>query len=171
MVVLLGNLAIRVAAALFQVPSDVFLSIAPMVAPMPKSPAEFGHRKAVNEILADSSPVWKLHSGYIDPDEEEDDYFFINDDKRPKNLTYGEITPLGARQLFHEMGMTGSLDDSDPDKDEIVFVDMGSGVGRLVMQAYMELPRLKRAVGIEILSHRHQHAVLLVRHLTDTCNT
>merc|ERR1711966_631440 len=42
----------------------------------------------------------------------------------------------------------------------IVFMDMGSGVGRLVVQAYMELPRITKAIGIELAKFRHENALL-----------
>jgi hypothetical protein len=98
-------------------------------------------------------------------------------------VTYGEVTTAGARSLFYYMGMTGnpkrcSANDKEtihcnttttttgdesapppPVVGDIVFVDLGSGVGKLVMQAYLELPRISRSIGIELSPMRHQSAV------------
>jgi hypothetical protein len=108
-----------------------------------------------------------------DDDEEEEQW-----NRTPS--TYGEVTSKGARQLFHHMGMMtttnnsknipSTTDDEDDttisnhnhqedDKDDIVFVDLGSGRGKLVMQAFMELPRIIKATGIELGPGRHRSAV------------
>ena len=75
------------------------------------------------------------------------------DDEEAKDSpsTYGEITELGSRQLFYYLHL---LDE----KEQVVFLDLGSGVGKLVVQAYMELPRLTHAMGIELSSTRHSLA-------------
>lgn len=137
------------------------------------------------------------------PDEEDDE----NDDEdhhRRRALTYGEVTPLGVRQLAHEMGMNacgctcgnqrdnddddgdvhdamkgggGGTDGDNGDGDDIIFFDLGSGVGRLVTQIVLDSNSgsnsnsnsssrshgscriIKRAVGVELSQERHEIAV------------
>ena len=190
------NLAVRIAAAVLNVPPDV-LSFLPMIPPPPlSSPGEAARRKASSEALAfayrpkdgfdapeedillvdGSSPSGTMsayeYDGFGPPDarpgsegtegvveEKEEDY---PPRRRRRPSTYGEITELGARQLFSYMGMTGRaadrpdrcLIDSDRDGD-VVFFDLGSGAGRLVCQAYMELPRLTMSSGVEMAPSRH----------------
>ncbi len=88
-------------------------------------------------------------------------------DPQSIQLTYGEVTPLGVRQLAQEMGIT-NCDNRDhqangPDEGEkkvesdIVFYDLGSGVGRLVTQIYFDQPdRVTKAIGIELAEDRHR---------------
>ena len=64
--------------------------------------------------------------------------------------TYGEVTQLGARQLFYYMKMFNN--------DKIHFIDLGSGNGKLVVQAYLEIPFLMKAQGIELSPARHNLA-------------
>jgi len=91
----------------------------------------------------------------------------IHLDSQSEHLTYGEVTPLGVRQLAYEMGIVhcNELDDQtkstdgDPSSNngEIVFYDLGSGVGRLVTQMYIDQPdSVVRAVGIELDADRHR---------------
>lgn len=65
----------------------------------------------------------------------------------PTAHTYGEMTPLGFRQLAARLGLS-STD---------VFVDCGSGTGRLVLQAAKEYG-VRRAIGVELSSSRHDVA-------------
>lgn len=127
-----------------------------MMTPIPKSTAELEHRKAVDDFLTRNA--WPNIAGYEEADRAVVDVQMSKRDKegfKPKPSTYGETTPLGARQLFHYMGMTSD----GLDNEDIVFVDMGSGVGKLVMQVYLELPRISRSIGIELAPLRHQAAV------------
>ena len=79
-----------------------------------------------------------------------------------KPSTYGEITPLGARQLFGAMEL---LDDGPRKPKHQVshghFFDLGSGTGKLVGQAVLELPnkRVEKATGIELSPSRHEYAI------------
>lgn len=87
-------------------------------------------------------------------------------------LTYGEVTPLGVRQLAYEMGIAVDCDgekqqqpklfgdtyyDADTDTNaDVIFYDIGSGVGRLVTQIYLDQPnKILKAVGIEMAKDRH----------------
>ncbi|MGK3757723.1 MAG: hypothetical protein ACI8RD_010037, partial [Bacillariaceae sp.] len=100
-------------------------------------------------------------------------------------LTYGEVTPLGVRQLAYGMDISvANCNDYDDyenknqnqnqnendsslirslgknknadDDDEIIFYDLGSGVARLVTQIYIDQPdRVTKAIGIELAKDRH----------------
>ena len=84
-----------------------------------------------------------------------------DNDENSHAFTYGEVTPLGVRQLMYEMGLfttifkISSSSSSKPqqttswttpssmmmeniDPDRIVFMDVGSGVGKLVVQIFLE---------------------------------
>ena len=160
---------IELVAGLFQLPPDIVASQIPMVAPFPTSPAEIAHRKIVDDLLSTESDVWANKPGYML--EEDVDSKIVNDkmkilesdlpsseeeEKPYKPATYGEITTVGARQLYYHMGMKGGYKIScSNEKDDggahsennenaknnaadmetsgkIVFCDMGSGVGRYV---------------------------------------
>ena len=69
-----------------------------------------------------------------------------------KELTYGELTALGVRQLVHSMGLDRSAD------TPTVFVDIGSGAGKMVVQLYLE-NTVDQAIGIEKCPTRHRFAV------------
>lgn len=117
------------------------------MAPLP-SLREFHHRTRVNDIL---DTGWGTWSGY------DDSKMVDNSDTAAANgidpSTYGEITQLGARQLFHHMKMTKGS------RDDVVFYDLGSGTGKLIAQSYLELPRLTHATGVELSSTRHAAAL------------
>lgn len=65
----------------------------------------------------------------------------------PVVATYGEVTAEGARQLFAGMRLGPGH----------VFADLGSGVGRLAAQAYVEC-ELERAIAVEFFESRHARA-------------
>ncbi len=83
-------------------------------------------------------------------------------DPGSRHLTYGEVTPLGVRQLAQEMGIVKCNNDysekgENDNQSDIVFYDLGSGVGRLVTQMYFDQPdRVTKAVGIELAEERHR---------------
>lgn len=64
------------------------------------------------------------------------------------------MTPLGARQLFHYMKMF-----EKKDTNSIHFIDLGSGNGKLLVQAYLEIPNLFLVEGIELAIARHSLAI------------
>lgn len=66
----------------------------------------------------------------------------------PEAAIYGEITSVGFRSLARRVG----LGESD------VFADLGSGLGRVVVQAAREFG-VERACGIEFAQSRHELAV------------
>lgn len=121
--------------------------------------------RVVDRLL---NTLWKPFDGYSS-----------NDAAAPtRSTTYGELTALGARQVFYHMGLLSSpppppstntiekeaddqlSHDTQPHNgnDRVVFVDLGSGTGKVVAQAYLEVERLDRAVGIEFVRARHDVA-------------
>ncbi len=64
------------------------------------------------------------------------------------NTTYGEITDEAVTTLLKEL----NVNNCD------VFYDLGSGVGRMVVQVYLESP-VKKSIGVELSPTRHNHAV------------
>ncbi|KAL7533454.1 hypothetical protein ACHAXR_005250, partial [Thalassiosira sp. AJA248-18] len=75
------------------------------------------------------------------------------DDGSPSPFTYGEITLLGARQLFHHMGLTkNTANASMNSKPNYQFFDLGGGCGRLLSSVF-------KSVGIELSPSHHNIAV------------
>ena len=179
-----------VAASAMMLPTDwIDVWINPMMEPPPSSPEEARRREVVSQILERG---WSPDEGFGIPDNE---WIYMNSilsqdsdsstSKYKNSLTsklveseketaardpstYGEITELGARQLFQRMGLfnrrnnknnSRSQKEDEDDDDRFVFYDLGSGVGRLVVQAYMELPNLKSVLGVELSPTRHEAAV------------
>jgi hypothetical protein len=140
---------LTVAAAILCVPSEVFKT-PPMLEPPVHSIEEYEHRDAVSDLLAKG---WNTSKGFHRAVSDEDDDHSNTPICGPDPSTYGEITELGARQLFNYMEMTREK------QEGIVFFDLGSGVGKLVTQSYLELPRLRRAVGVELEASRHDSAI------------
>jgi hypothetical protein len=64
-----------------------------------------------------------------------------------KALVYGEITAAGTRRVVAATG----LGDGD------VFVDLGSGIGKVALQVALTVPGV-RCIGVEIDSLRHEKA-------------
>jgi SAM-dependent methyltransferase len=96
-------------------------------------------------------------------------YWSANDGFRKEDghhLTYGEVTTLGVRQLAQEMGISTrqhnnqSQSESESQSESVIFYDLGSGVGRLVAQMYLDHPTIiVKAVGVELSQERHEIAV------------
>ncbi|CAE7797209.1 unnamed protein product [Symbiodinium sp. CCMP2456] len=55
---------------------------------------------------------------------------------------YGELTANGVRQLSGFLGLNEATEAS--------FVDLGAGVGKAVVQVYLEHPRVRRVLGVEL---------------------
>jgi hypothetical protein len=72
--------------------------------------------------------------------------------KRARLHTYGELTPTGVSQLIAATRL------SPNDR----FFDLGSGVGKVVVQVAMQVPGA-RCTGIELDSERHRGAQRLLR--------
>ena len=171
------NLAIRIAAAILSLPPDALAPMIPMMAPPPRNGLEMDVRNEVDTALFgscsssdDTAPLF-----VISPEEAN----FVNcqtglpsqqgvyESEQDNNAaeTYGEVTALGARQLFHIMGLTKMHISKQPNYQ---FVDLGSGGGRLVMQAHLELPSVFKSVGIELSPSRHKVALNTWNNLVDS---
>jgi Histone methylation protein DOT1 len=166
--------------------------------PLAVSPAELERRRTVDDLMNDEVEPWVSKPAYDLYNDSES--IFINDQLKLLNpvptsakkmseeersreevhernrtpSTYGEVTSAGARQLFNHMGMTHNLPSDHDDttsQDDIVFVDLGSGRGKLVIQAFIELPRITKATGIELAPSRHQSAVTAWEELQSTART
>ncbi|KAG7369534.1 hypothetical protein IV203_027280 [Nitzschia inconspicua] len=116
------------------------------------SKIDASHHQRVDEIL---KKHWKPNDG-----------FFGLSNIYNKALTYGEVTSLGCRQLAHAMNISTS---SLREKNNTVFVDVGSGVGRLITQLYLDLSmepsfnNTLKVVGVELSQERHDIGVRALR--------
>mmetsp|Transcript_6680 Transcript_6680/g.9544 ORF Transcript_6680/g.9544 Transcript_6680/m.9544 type:complete len:290 (+) Transcript_6680:144-1013(+) len=174
----------RMAAAILSVPPDVFSLSPPMIATPPKSKEEALHRQAISEVLSTGWSAEKLPSDGFELLPGEETSFWKNDHEdddgtdddnggmvkeesdRPGSSTYGEITELGARQLFTFMNLLKKDTTTNSNNSgSVKFFDVGSGTGKLVLQAYMELSSLSKSVGIELALSRHDIAVQVYNEL------
>ena len=90
---------------------------------------------------------------------------FVDDDELAgvgKEKTYGEVTILGARQLAHAWQL------STDSPHSAVFADLGSGVGKLSAQMYLDNSAVLRSVGIELSAMRHARGVSSLAALRDS---
>lgn len=124
-------------------------------APAPRSSSDADLRQDIDQAL---SSFWRGLDGYCTSKEED---LVVNNHMvkgmvetgnrgfthRPS--TYGEITPVGIRQLGRAMG----IDDIEHHQPSY-FIDLGSGVGKLVVQAYLEWPQVIHSVGVELAKSR-----------------
>lgn len=78
-------------------------------------------------------------------------------------FTYGELTVEGVSQLLVDAGARFEEVNGRPPK---VFLDLGSGGGKVVLCVAGMLPNLERAVGVELSAPRHEIAR---RDLNDLC--
>jgi len=145
---------LSVAASIMCVPSEI-LTTPPMLDPdPPSSPRKILLRKTISDILASG---WSPKDGFEIPPE---DIQLVDYNSKEESVhlpsTYGEITELGARQLFHYMGLTSSDIQANT---ESVFMDLGCGNGKLIVQAYMELPVIRRIIGVELANARYNIAM------------
>ena len=164
------NLAVKIAASILSVPPEAISVSLPPMAPPPRSQKEFQHRREIDGALAS---FWKETDGFDSSLEEQnlvDERYGVAPEatsKRPS--TYGEITPLGSRQLFDYMNMyTHQSALNNKKKQDIIFYDLGSGAGRLVAQSFLELPRIRKAIGVEMAASRHESAVSAWGKLVDS---
>ena len=112
---------------------------------------------------------WGRFDGIVDEEEEKqvDLHHLPPGTGRPdvghRPSAYGEVSRRGARELFKAMGL-------QREGVGACFIDLGSGVGRLVAQAWLELPpsSMDRAIGVELAPTRHAAAVRAWRRLVDS---
>eukprot|EP00218_Dolichomastix_sp_CCMP3274_P015950 CAMPEP_0170151698 /NCGR_PEP_ID=MMETSP0033_2-20121228/50311_1 /TAXON_ID=195969 /ORGANISM="Dolichomastix tenuilepis, Strain CCMP3274" /LENGTH=220 /DNA_ID=CAMNT_0010388801 /DNA_START=1 /DNA_END=660 /DNA_ORIENTATION=- len=69
----------------------------------------------------------------------------------PTAWTYGEVAPDSVEQLGKAFGFPGTR------AENAVFYDLGSGFGRLTLQAFCDWG-VRRAVGVELSERRHSRA-------------
>ena len=152
------NLGLRVAAAVFSVPPEALLPMLPLVMMEPKainSEIELRRNKFEEEVL----PIaWNnARDGFhVDDEWIVNRYQTEDDTETAPPSTYGEVTVRGARQLFHFMDLYKRNQEKEK---KVEFWDLGSGVGRLVIQSFIEIPSISRAVGIELCPSRHDMAL------------
>ena len=187
------NLALRIAAAILSVPPDVLAPYVPMLAPSSRNAFENELRDEVDSAMSgrcsravgasfdggnleEDAPLFAIsreETSYVNCDSGLPSSTLLmglyNDDdatESPNPSTYGEITIVGARQLFHHMGLTHNKIhrkvangiNRNNERPKYHFYDLGSGGGRLVIQSYLELPSVVKAVGIELSASRHNIA-------------
>lgn len=157
-------------------PTSTLLFQVPMIAPPPQNQLEMQLRDEIDSVLSGScctasndAPLFAIsqsESKFVDcqsglPSVSTDGDLFARskDDIKPSPSTYGEVTMLGSRQLFHHMGLASSSSYKQGNERDYQFYDLGSGGGRLVIQSHLELPHLSRSVGIELSSSRHSIAM------------
>jgi hypothetical protein len=127
--------------------------------PVPSPPVTVDHWDQVDEAIAQH---WPDRSGFeVDVDAcdasdsmEEWQACLAKDGEASEEteaLTYGEVTALGARQLAAHLFVGRSKRD--------VFADLGSGVGKLAVQLWLESPNVVESIGIELNVERHERGV------------
>lgn len=151
---------LTVAASLMTTPPEVFTS-PPMIDPNgpPSSVEAYQRRKRISFLLENG---WNSGPDAYSVSVDELnclDYNVMGSDvgvEQPRPSTYGEITELGARQLFHYMGLLG---DQASNKRNVTIADLGCGSGKLLVLAYMELSCVERLLGVELSETRYQAAI------------
>ncbi len=71
--------------------------------------------------------------------------------KAKSSATYGEIMPAATLQMLDDLALG----------PEDTFVDLGSGVAKVVLAAAIGTP-VRRAVGVELAADRHERALSVV---------
>jgi hypothetical protein len=72
--------------------------------------------------------------------------------RHSKALVYGELTHRGVGQLIQALQL----------EEEDVFYDLGSGLGKVVLEVAMTVP-VRKSIGVEIAQGRHQVAASVLR--------
>ena len=176
----------RLTGALLLCDPETIEQMLPMVAPVPRSWQEWQQRRAFDEQILPQ--CWTCMDDTANEEGENDGYaicmgeeLMINQlaggtssftvDTTPLSTTsstssyrpstYGEISPKGVRQLFHAMKLTSpnAHDTNSSPSSSTVFVDLGSGTGKVVVQAALEIPHLSQAIGWELAPSRHAAAM------------
>lgn len=73
---------------------------------------------------------------------------------------YGEVLPSGVTTLLSSQNLAANRARK--------LVDIGSGCGKLALQAFVEFPNLESVVGVEICQSRTQVGINALRHLSKT---
>eukprot|EP00929_Paragymnodinium_shiwhaense_P054854 TRINITY_DN27495_c0_g3_i3.p1 TRINITY_DN27495_c0_g3~~TRINITY_DN27495_c0_g3_i3.p1 ORF type:complete len:336 (+),score=58.63 TRINITY_DN27495_c0_g3_i3:88-1095(+) len=110
------------------------------------------HWKRVDEAL---EAAWVGRQGYGNQDPESV--------RQASASTYGEVTSTGARQVAYALGLAPQAEPLSIfvggevvrcEANSATFADLGSGVGKLVAQAYLEWPSVGKAFGVELSEER-----------------
>ena len=82
-----------------------------------------------------------------------------------KKMTYGEVTPLGVRQLADEFFFNNVDVPPDVPPTPIHFVDLGSGTGKLVLQMFLDNEIVSHSHGVELSRGRYATGERSLRNL------
>jgi hypothetical protein len=86
----------------------------------------------------------------------------INDNiiaaEKSHNLLYGEILPEGVTKIFDSKHL-------DINNAKIV-MDLGMGLGKVLVQAYLQYPHVDELIGVEISTGRYEKSVKALRTLS-----
>ena len=126
--------------------SDSFTVLADIPPPFPPNTTAVDQAN-VDQALLDH---WEKAGGYLTMEQR---------DVVGVHATYGEITATGTRQLAHEFG----LHELPPRSAR--FMDIGSGVGKLVTHLWLEYGAVERSIGVEISRSRHEQGVRALHRL------
>mmetsp|Transcript_104855 Transcript_104855/g.326962 ORF Transcript_104855/g.326962 Transcript_104855/m.326962 type:complete len:306 (-) Transcript_104855:89-1006(-) len=77
-------------------------------------------------------------------------------------LTYGEVHSDGLTKLLGPRGLDLL------GRESRCLLELGSGRGRLALQAFLQFPQLHTVVGIELVGSRHRAALAAARKLQET---
>lgn len=110
--------------------------------------------KTINKQVMDNLYNGITGFGIVSPQEKE---FIEKGYTTKKTSIYGEI-PYNSLQIILDNERFGPND---------VFYDLGSGVGKVVTQVYLNTP-VKKAVGIELSGSRHAGAVKMLKKCKQT---
>lgn len=102
----------------------------------------------VAEIEALLSNIYAQSTSYIP----KEDASLI--EKKGGNATYGEILPESLHHILSDMMIT---------KKDVLY-DLGSGMGKVVIQSYLTFP-FQKVVGIELAAKRHRQATQALHYL------
>jgi len=118
----------------------------------PSTPDEMDRRQRITNIFYQG---WSPTDGFKTPKDQVDalDSLMKSEETGHLPSTYGEITDLGARQLFDYLGLLAN------EEADYTFVDLGCGSGKLLVQSYMELPNVNGIIGIELANARYRAAI------------
>jgi len=110
------------------------------------------HQKQVEGTIA---LFW--HNNGLDVRDPNENHMAILEDQEKMAMVYGELTTAGLRRVFAALGILGHEPVARSGK-HVHFLDFGSGLGKLVIQAYLEFPAVHDSVGFELHKDRFEFA-------------
>ena len=153
---------LTIAASIMCVPPEVFTTPPPFDPYPPSTPEEMDRRQRITDLFYQG---WSPTDGFKTPKDQIDALDSLMESEETGHLpsTYGEITDLGARQLFDYLGLHVDPRSSKylltNENIDYIFVDLGCGSGKLLVQSYVELPNVNRIIGIELANARYRAAI------------